>query len=149
MNLILENTREVEYYTSLKIIEKWMEIELSDYDWHFSDIEGGWGIQDPSWITGQELKSKIHEYDYQFVWAVISAYPLGTKPKLNPNPYADGNPDFWTASAQKQLEDALFEIVCWDGSATLFIGLPDELGVKICKNAPGIKNLDEFNIFHN
>ena len=146
MNLIQENTREVDFYTSLRDIEKWMEISLSDYDWHFSDIDGGWvPLEDPRWITGEDLSLKIEEYDYQFIWAVISAFPKGTYPKLIDIPYADGNPDFWIGSPKKQLKDSLFEIICWDSSATLFIELPDILGNNVLKNAPGIKDLNKMN----
>ncbi len=146
MNLIQENAKEVEFFTSLRDIEKWMEINMEDYDWHFADVDGGWApLESPRWVTGKELRSKITEFDYQFVWAVISAYPSGTEVKLSEIPYADGNPEFWIGSPKKQLDDSLFEIVCWDSSATLFIDLPDQLGQNILKNAPGIKNLDEEN----
>lgn len=149
MNLIQENTRKVNFYTSLRNIARWMEINLSDYDWHFSDIDGGWlPLEDPRWIKGEDLNSKIKEKDYQFIWAVISAYPKGSKLRLKEFPYADGNPDFWYGNPKKQLKDSLFEIVCWDGSATLFIGLPEELGKLIVKNAPGIKSLNEENGFY-
>lgn len=146
MNLIQENTKDVEWFTSLREVEKWMEIDLEDFDWHFCDVDGGWTpLEDPIWITGRELKSKIIEFDYQFVWAVISAFPSGTQPRLNDEPYADGNSDFWKVSPEKQMKDSLFEIVCWDNSATLWIGLPDELGLKVLKNAPRISNLDKLN----
>ena len=146
MNLIQENTKDVKFFTSLRDIERWMEIKLSDYDWHLSDIDGGWAsLVDPIWVTGDEMNSKIHENDYQFVWAVISAYPRGTKPKLSKKPYANGNPDFWIENPEKQLKDSLFEIICWDSSATLFIGLPDEFGKRVLKNVHGIKDLNEEN----
>lgn len=146
MNLIQENTNDVDWFTSLRDVEKWMEIDLEDFDWHFSDVDGGWApLEDPSWVTGKELKLKINEYDYQFVWAVISAYPSGTQPRLNKEAYANGNPDFWNGIPKKQLNDSLFEIVCWDSSATLFIGFPNELGMRVLKNAPGISDLDELN----
>lgn len=102
-------------------------------------------MEDPRWVTGRELKLKINEFDYQFVWAVISAFPLGTQPRLSKKPYADGNPDFWKGIPEKQLKDSLFEIICWDSSATLWIGLPEELGLKVLKNAPGIAYLNELN----
>ncbi len=146
MNLIQENTKEVNFYTSLRNVEKWLEINLEDYDWHFSDVDGEWTpLEDPMWVTGKELKSKIKEYDYQFVWAVISAYPSGSQPRLSNAPYANGNPNFWTGIPKKQLRDSIFEIICWDSSATLFIGLPDKLAQRVLKNAPEITNLDELN----
>jgi hypothetical protein len=150
MNFIQYKALQVEFYTSLKDVERWLEIDLSDYDWHFSDVDGGWvGLEYPSWVPGEVLSAKLKEFDYQFIWAVISAFPKGTKPFLDNNPYADGNPGFWEGSPKKQIGNALFEIVCWDSSATLFIGLPDFLSKVLLKNAPGIKNLDEENIKRN
>lgn len=146
MNLIQENTEDVEFFTSLRDIEKWLEISLEDYDWHFSDVDGAWMNSSKSqWLTGKQLNSKIKAYNYQFVWAVISAFPSGSPRRFSDLPFADGNPNFWRGSPKKRLEDSLFEIVCWDSSATLFIGLAEELGRRIYKNAPGIKDLDQKN----
>lgn len=146
MNLIQEGTGKVRFYTSMLDVEAWLGITLSGFDWHISDIEGGWeGLPDPAWITGRELKAKLFEYDYQFIWAVFSAFPSGAQAILSDRPYADGNPDFWKGKPSKQIENAVFEIVCWDSSATLFIGLPDELGQSVLAKAPGIKDLDKYN----
>ena len=146
MNYIQENAKSVRFYTSLLDVEKWLDIRLENYDWHIADIDGAWPeLDDPCWIKGEDLKAKLDDFDYQFVWAVLSAYPKGSKKFLSDKPYADGNPEFWQGSPQKQLKDALFEIVCWDSGATLFIGLPLELGDKLIKNAPGIKDLDKEN----
>jgi hypothetical protein len=147
MNYIQENTKDVNFYTSLKDIEKWLEIDIQEYDWHLSDIEGAWQeLDDPSWVLGSDLAAKLNEFDFQFVWAVISVFPKGAKQLLSEKPFADGNQEFWEGSPKKQLADSLFEIVCWDSSATLFIGLPEELAKKLLNNAPGIKNLDEMNV---
>ena len=146
MNYIQENTQEVDFYTSLKDIAQWLKIDLKDYDWHISDIDGAWPeLNDPSWVRGEELASKLEGFDYQFVWAVVSAYPKGTEPFTSEKPYADGNPEFWKGVPEKQLKDSLFEIVCWDSSATLFIGLPEELGSNLVYNAPGIRDLNKEN----
>jgi hypothetical protein len=146
MNYAQEYAKGIEFYTSLRNVERWLEINLSDYDWHITDIVSDWDIaDDPIWMNGKELSDKINEWDYRFTWAVLSAFPRGYQPFLNDEPYADGNPDFWIGSPEKQLKKSLFEVICWDGSATLFIGLPDDLGIKLVKNAPGIKNLDEEN----
>jgi len=127
-------------------VTRWLEIDLKDYDWHISDIEGAWSeLDDPSWLRGEELSTKLKEFDCQFVWAVISAFPKGTEPFTTDKPYADGNPRFWEGEPEKQLQDSLFEIVCWDSSATLFIGLPNDLGEKLVANAPGIKDLNKEN----
>ncbi|EOW9550263.1 hypothetical protein ACO11T_001429 [Vibrio fluvialis] len=146
MNYIQENTSEVDFYTSMNDVAHWLEIDLKDYDWHISDIEGAWPeLNDPSWVRGEELAAKLDEFNYQFVWSVISAFPKGTKPFTTDKPFADGNSEFWEGEPEKQLKNALFEIVCWDSSATLFIGLTDALGKKLLANAPGIKDLNKEN----
>ncbi|WP_444930922.1 hypothetical protein ACJJIF_03820 [Microbulbifer sp. SSSA002] len=146
MNYIQENTSEVGFYTNMKDVAHWLGINLKDYDWHISDIEGAWPeLDDPSWVEGEKLVEKLEEFDYQFVWSVISAFPKGTESFTTDKPFADGNPDFWQGEPEKQLKDSLFEIVCWDSSATLFIGLPDVLGKKLVTNAPGIKDLNKEN----
>ena len=146
MNFIQENTSEVQFYTSMNDVARWLEISLKDYDWHFSDVTGGWPeLADPSWVRGDEMASKLKENDHQFIWSVISAFPKGTLPFMSDKPFADGNTEFWEGKPEKQLKDSLFEIVCWDSSATLFIGLPDDLARRLLANAPGIKDLNELN----
>ncbi|MDN3612585.1 hypothetical protein ACODM8_18775 [Vibrio ostreicida] len=146
MNYIQENTSKVRFYTSMNDVARWLEIDLEDYDWHISDIEGAWPeLDDPSWVRGEALSSKLQEYDYQFVWSVISAFPKNTEPFTTDEPFADGNQGFWQGEPEKQLKNSLFEIVCWDSSATLFIGLSDVLGNKLVANAPGVKDLNKEN----
>ena len=91
------------------------------------------------------VKGTPKEFDYQFVWSVVSAFPKGADPFTTEIPYADGNPKFWEGAPEKQLKNSLFEIVCWDSSATLFIGLSNELSNKLLSNAPGIKDLNKLN----
>ncbi|CAM3206531.1 hypothetical protein [Vibrio neptunius] len=146
MNYIQEKAKGIDFYTSLINVENWLEISLSDYDWHISDIDGAWPeLDDPSWVTGQELAAKISEFDYQFSWAVISAFPKGTRPFTTDEPFADGNSIFWEGIPEKQLKNAVFEIVCWDSSATLFIDLPSDLAKNLVANAPSIKDLNKVN----
>ncbi|GAB5556834.1 MAG: hypothetical protein SchgKO_10470 [Schleiferiaceae bacterium] len=146
MNLIQENTEEVEFHTSLKQVAHWMEINLENYDWHFADVEGGWpGLNGPVWVTGEELRLKIKKDDYPFIWAVISAFPKGSDPIVSDEPFADGNSEFWKGNPRKQMAGSLFEIVCWDSSATLWIELPKDLGENVLQNAPGISTLEEVN----
>lgn len=146
MNYIQERSRNVSWYTSLADVCKWLEISPEDYDWHFSDVDGGWNeLSDPAFVSGEELARKLNVHNYQFVWSVVSVYPKGTRPFKSDKPYADGNPEFWSGIPKKQLSDSLFEIVCWDGSATLFIELPVELRELLLKNAPDIRDLNKEN----
>lgn len=147
MNLIQEGFKKVRFYTSMLDVEQWMEIQIENFDWHMSPTEGGWcNFNEPLWITGLEFKKKLKIYDYQFIWSVISAFPKGSKPFTSELPYADNNPDFWHKKPVKQLCNSLFEVVCWDSSATLFIGLSDTLAENLLKNAPDIKDLDIYNL---
>ena len=105
MNLIQENTNEVNFFTSMLDAEKWLKIDLADYDWHVSDIDGGWDeLTDPAWIAEKKLKEKLREHDYQFIWAVFSAFKKGTKPFVSNEPYADGNPKLWEGAPEKQFK---------------------------------------------
>lgn len=147
MNIIAEHIINANFYSSLRNIEAWLEIRFEHYDWHLTDVDGGWlNIVSPCWLSGDEIRIKIDEFDWQFRWAVFSAYPKGFTPFLSTKPYADCNTSFWTESPSKQLDDSIFEIVCWDSSATIFIGLPEDLAKKILKNAVGSKLLGELSI---
>ncbi|WP_332851920.1 hypothetical protein [Duganella sp. S19_KUP01_CR8] len=130
MNLILEKTDQVRFFTDMKEVFAAAEIAPQDYDWYVSDIETnftpeGFDVGD-QWIRGEELASLIHKQEIQFIWAVFSAVPKGTRPTVSEPPYVDGNPDYWDGKdPAPQLEGALFEIACWDSSATILINLPE------------------------
>lgn len=142
MNLIQENSDEVQYFTILRDVEKWMELDFEDYDWHFAEVEANWGSEDaPFWISGEELKSRFFGTNCQFFWAVISAFPKSTPPRLYQDVFAE-SPHFWEGTPKKQIKESLFELVCWDSSATIWIGLSDELAERVLKNAPGVEDLD-------
>lgn len=130
MNLILENTDQVRFFTKMDDVFAAAEIRPQDYDWYLSDIEtnvnpNGFSKGD-QWISGEELATLIQEQELQFVWAVFSAVPKGFRSEASAPPYADGNPEYWNGKElTPQLKGALFEIACWDSSATILIGLPE------------------------
>jgi len=105
-------------------------IAASDFDWYLSDVETNYYGEDLSsedqWIAGDELHRVLESNDIQFIWAVFSAVPVGHRPPVSTAPYIEVNPGYWTGSeVQPQLPEALFEIACWDSSATILIGLPE------------------------
>lgn len=130
MNLILENTDQVRFFTDMRNVFAAAEIEPKDYDWYISDIETnftseGFSARD-QWMHGEELASLISTHDIQFIWAVFSAVAKGSRPSVSESPYVEGNPDYWNGSdPTPQLNGALFEIACWDSSATILINLPE------------------------
>ncbi|MFN3439951.1 MAG: hypothetical protein ACK41V_19800 [Acidovorax sp.] len=130
MNLILEDCAQVPYFTNMRVVFDALELNASDFDWFVSDIEHAGGdafCSEDHWISGEDLERALLSNDIQFVWAVFSAIPKGgPRPAIHEPPYADGNPAFWSdPSPRPQLIGALFEIVCWDSSATILVGLPD------------------------
>lgn len=131
MNLILEKTDQVPFFTNMCLTFEALGIDCAVYDWYVSDVEINSGLQDfcanGAWFSGKELKSLIANDDLQFDWGVFSAVKSGERFEVDAVPYADGNPTFWQdPDLSPQLQGALFEIVCWDSSATLLIGISDE-----------------------
>lgn len=129
MNLILEKTDQVRFFTDIKEVFAAAKITPQDYDWYISDIETnftpeGLGTAD-QWMRGEELAALIDKFEIQFIWAVFSAVPRGSRLAVLEAPYVDGNPDYWNGKESgPQLQGALFEIACWDSSATILINLP-------------------------
>ncbi|MEP4545287.1 MAG: hypothetical protein ABJ000_03850 [Saccharospirillum sp.] len=128
MNLILERTDQVSFFTSMREVIAALGISCSDYDWYVSDVEtNGYPITE-GWHAGDELESLIAGDDIQFIWGVFSAFPGGVRVDVGDSPYVDGNPMYWDGSKPgPQLDGASFEIACWDSSATILIGLDPEL----------------------
>jgi len=132
MNLILENTQQVSYFTEICSVLRALSISAAEYDWFVSDIETHYSIpgffEEDQWISGSELDRLLSTQEIQFIWGVFSAVAKGSRPPIESTPYADGNPCYWEAENLKpQLNGALFEIVYWDSSATILIGISDAM----------------------
>lgn len=131
MNLILEKTDQVRWYTNMREVLEAANIAPQDYDWYVSDIETNWTPPGFSpvdqWFSGDELASFLHKHEVQFIDAVFSAVPRGFRSTPSPAPYVYDNPSYWNGEEPgPQLDGALFEIACWDSSGTILINLPDE-----------------------
>jgi len=61
-------------------------------------------------------------------------------------PYADGNLDLWVGSPRPQLSIAAFEIVCWDSTYTLLIGVNSETAESFRAAFPNVLDLDAYNL---
>ena len=139
MNLILEQTDQVAYFTEMRSVFRALNISASDYDWYVSNLETNKAIAGlanaDQWMTGEGLQRLIDEHEIQFIWAVFSAVPKGARPEINGAPFADGNSRYWDdIQYAPQLESALFEITCWDSSATILAGITPEMAINF-KNA--------------
>lgn len=132
MNLILERTDQVPFFTDMRYVFEALGIDCANFDWYISDVETNYYGNDfqnaDQWISGSDLKSLITKNEIQFIWAVFSAVDRGTRFEVTEPPFVDGNQGYWNGSDQNpQLEQAHFEIACWDSSATLLIGISEEL----------------------
>ncbi|MFC4994829.1 hypothetical protein [Rubritalea tangerina] len=142
MNLLLENSTFVEYYTYLDELFRAIP-ELQEYNYLLSDLDvTNWPLEQSSIsISGSELFETITSSKVQFIWGVLSAFK-GEVCIPSDLPYADGNPRLWQHNRKVQCPGAEFEIVCWDSGATLFIGADEELASKLMKLYPDIQRLD-------
>ena len=127
MNLIIEKCERITFYTNVEEIFTALGEKCSKYDWYISDIELNTGTLKEGWYTGSELEEFLEKNKVQFIWAVFSAVPLGYRRKITNVPYVENNPYYWNGSEIKpQLHGALFEIACWDSSATIMVGLNEQ-----------------------
>lgn len=131
MNLILEGTDQVRWYTNMREVLSAASIAPQDYDWYVSDIETNWWppgfMPDDQWFSGEELASFLRDHEVQFIWAVFSAVPRGFRSTPSTAPYVENNPSYWSGpEPEPQLAGALFEIACWDSGGTILINLPAE-----------------------
>ena len=145
MSLILERSSQVPFYTDMRLTLQALGITAARFDWFVSDIESsvGEGFPDEdAWFEGEELQRLLDSQEIQFVWAVFSAVPRGYRCNVKTAPYVEGYPDYWKLAQPKpQLPGALFEVACWDSSATIFVGLPEALSASLISALPDAEPL--------
>ena len=146
MNLILERTKAVRYFTNMGMVFNALRISPSAYDWYISDVEtnyyGDEFKSEDQWLSGVELGRFVAANEVQFIWAVFSAFPVGTRFDVDEPPIVEGNADYWSGfEVRPQLSGALFEIAAWDSSATILIGLPSHAEESFKAAYPDAKSL--------
>lgn len=132
MNLVLEPPTPVPFFTDVGKTLLALGVKASEFDWYVSDIETNIHVEGfapvDGWLVGSELERVLSRPNLQFIWGVFSAFPVGLRVDIQESPSADGNPTYWKGSEalKPQLEGAVFELVCWDSSATLLIGITEQ-----------------------
>ena len=131
-NLIIEKSPTIKWYSDLHPFFALVESTVREHRWLWTDVDVNAALPIPDNDVGHYLIDGGQLFDFaagrpQFNWSVLSALPsdYDFDPAVIPResmPYADGNPHFWHGSPRPQFSDAIFEIVCWDSSATLLIG---------------------------
>ena len=146
MNLILEKTTQVPYFTNMSMVLNALKLKVSDYDWFVSDIEtncceADFPTQD-QWISGEKLQALLEKNEIQFIWSVFSAVPKGFRTIVEEAPYIEDNPSYWKGKdISPQLKGGLFEIACWDSSATILVGLPAKMTESFMQAYPDTRPL--------
>jgi hypothetical protein len=132
MNLILEHSAQVPCHTDVAACLAALGVRAQDHDWFISNVEANAEVpedllaQQGAWQSGKALAQLLAQPGLQFIWGVFSAFPVGLRPVITQAPRADGNGDFWRVPGLKpQAPGACFELVCWDASATLLIGISE------------------------
>jgi hypothetical protein len=146
MNLILEKTDRVAYFTDMKSVFAALEISAADYDWYLSDIDTNRTpaglLREDHRLAGEALQHLLENHDIQFNWAVFSAVPKGVSVVVPSTLRISAEADFWSGNeVRPQLPGALFEIVCWDSSATILVELPAEAEAAFVRNYPETRQL--------
>ena len=146
MNIILEGAGHVRYFTDMEETLDALGISARDYDWFVSDVETNCGedvfsLKD-RWMSGDELQASLGNH-IQFIYGVFSAFPPGQRRTIEIPPCVYDNASYWSGTAiSPQLPDALFEIACWDSSATILIGMPRVAISSFKRRFPGAKPLE-------
>jgi len=150
-NLILEKSKYIKYYTYLKRTFANIE-EFRDIKWLISGIKTnllipGLNLDEDIEIIGSDLLEKINgmEHEPQWIWAVLSGFKKNQTIQKFCSPLADGNSRYWKSGVTPEMPCAITEIVCWDSSCTLFIGIDDGVAEKLYNLYPDIMDLDEMN----
>lgn len=130
MNLLLERSEQVAWHTDMAAVLRAMGVDPTLFDWFVSDVETNVPVplfgRGDAWIAGDELAAVLIQ-PIQFIWAVFCAFPIGVRVAIERAPFADCNPAFWRAPGPApQLPGACFEVVCWDSSATILVGVSEE-----------------------
>ena len=143
------------FYTNLKDVFDAINNQQLEYNWLITDCYCDTNnpriIQFENnkygWITGEELTNIVTNEEFQWVWAVLTAFEksvtLDEVLKYN-LPFADGNSGFWKKPLSMQHPLSKIEIVPWDSSATLIFSENKEIIENFRKFYPHSQDLEEY-----
>ena len=144
MKFIIQNSKQKDNVTHMDIIFNKLGPLMEELEWFGSDMDFNYWPDErlgheTFWMNGKELKKIAETHDLQFIWGVFSGFKKGTLlsdlPLLNLKygvPWADGNQEIWKSGYQKQIELAIIEIICFDGTETIFT-TDDEILIQLIK----------------
>jgi hypothetical protein len=154
---ILEGPCRMPFYTDLQSVFRAFGGREKEFDWLVTDLDCDsfppeFQPMNSSWVlSGRTLSDVVMRQTtpIQFNWGVFSGFRGGAKvdlARLEVQPYADGNPTFWSGRPGIQYPGAAAEIVCWDGRATLLLTTDADLTRKFRAYFPEARDLEERNL---
>lgn len=154
MNLILNKSKKMRTHTDLRMVFQSIDNLQLNYNWLITNLDCNFYPNkllgsNYYWLTGAEITELVNQHEIQFSWAVFSGFLPKLKVDLSDEsafPYADGNPNFWTAKPTIQHSQASVEIVCWDSTSTLLLSNEAGIGLKFKNYFEEAEILEEHNI---
>lgn len=148
------NEKGEKYYTNLKKVFAAINNKQSEYNWLITDCEcypinpktDKMLSKEYCWISGEELTDLVTREDFQWIWAVLSAFDKSVdlnevlKYKL---PYANGYRGFWKKPLSLQHPLSKIEIVPWVSSLTLILSSNKNIIDDFRKYFPESQDLEE------
>ncbi len=144
------------YFTFLKEIFLCLNNIQKEYNWLITACEcypenrtyAEMLSKEYCWLSGEKLTEMINEENFQWIWGVLSAFPINIsveeilKYQL---PKADGYSGFWKNPISMQHPLAEIEIVAWDSSLTILISKNDTIVDEFKRRNPLSEDLEEYN----
>ena len=132
------NAKGEKYYTYMKKLFEAIGNRQTEFNWLITDCicypdnpktDGMLG-KDYCWISGDELTEIVVQEDFQWIWAVLSAFDksVALEDVLKYDlPRAEDYDGFWIRHISMQHPLARVEIVPWDSSMTMLFS--DDKGI--------------------
>lgn len=132
------NAKGEKYYTYMKKLFEAIGNRQTEFNWLITDCicypddpkTDAMLSKDYCWISGDELTEIIAQEDFQWIWAVLSAFDksVAFEDVLKYDlPRAEDYVGFWSRPISMQHPLARIEIVPWDSSMTMLFS--DDKGI--------------------
>ena len=154
---ILEGPCRMPFYTDVQSVFRAFGGRETEFDWLITDLDCDsfppeLQPMNSNWIlSGRTLNDVVMRQipPIQFNWGVLSGFRGGAKidlARLEVQPYADGNPGFWSGRPRIQYPGASVEIVFWDSHRTLLLTGDEDLTRRFRSYFPEARDLEEWNL---
>jgi hypothetical protein len=151
---ILYRSRQMDYYTNMKMVFDSINNEQVNYDWMISDFDCNYFPEkfqnvDSVFLSGQDLTDIVTAEEVQFIWAVFSGFEKTTKlteKDLAFRPISEDGESFWKKKPKIQHPKATIEIVSWDSSAVLLLSTKQNIIKNFRERFSDAQDLRDFNL---